>query len=762
MREEQTDMVAAHHCHHSMSTGTSTHQVQFYDEESYLHGVLSDYFAPFLADDAGWLGAIVLARARTIDYLRDCLSKRQYTYDGTADNEELRRKSKGSESVTPIGAVYKNGERRVVLVDGDMVVAKLVLGDEVKAEEFDKMLNEILSQLTAGLSLDSQQQSHELPIYAYGELVDILCARGQHLVALELESLWNRFLTTGNMSLLCGYKLDSFRDLQVENVFDYICNSHSVVKPTETYSSLATMEQKHTMVAVLQRKVMALHPKQPFHQSRGEAEQQIRYREQFVDTLCHELRNPVSAIVGNVELLQDGLDLRQSILHQHHGGDGAGDFRLSNADVVSLRDQLADDLVSVDAIATCAEHMKTISDDVLTLSKLEDGKVVLEKVPFDPKATIMSAIRMFSTLAQRKGIQLLEDLPAEKLLVVGDPGRLAQVVINLISNAIKFTDTGNITVQLQCLRPSYTSGGSLNFKVAVRDTGRGLSQDEISMLFQRFAQPSSTSFAIDGGTGLGLYICKYLVDLMGGAMYVESRKGGGSTFIFTFLAEEYSLAEDFAPLLVLDKEYADASPSAAPLPYRLATSQGAKNIPTSQPPALSIISPATNGTSAEECHRKVRHVLVVDDNPVILRTLRRILESASCSSLCVSTATNGYDAISKLIALSTSSSPIDLILMDLNMPFMDGLRAASEIRRLGNHYPEISQSAASEAARRMADTPIIGLTGEIRKERFEEARRNGMDECIEKPVIKATLLDLIDKVARWQTAPVQRAKAHRN
>lgn len=751
-------MIADSHCHHSMSIGTSTHQVQFYDEESYLHSVLSDYFAPFLADGAGWLGAIVLARARTIDYLRDCLSKRQYTYDGTADNEELRRKRRGSESVTPIGEAYQNGERRVVLVDGDVVVARLVLGDEVKAEEFDKMVNEILSQLTAGLSLDSQQQSHELPIYAYGELVDILCARGQHLVALELESLWNRFLTTGNMSLLCGYKMDSFRDLQVENVFDHICNSHSVVTPTETYSSLATMEQKHTMVATLQRKVMTFHSKQPFHQSRGEAEQQIRYREQFVDTLCHELRNPVSAIVGNVELLQDGLDLRQGILHPHHSDNGAGDFRLSNADVVSLRDQLADDLVSVDAIAACAEHMKTISDDVLTLSKLEDGKVVLEKVPFDPKATIMSAIRMFSTLAQRKGIQLLEDLPTEKSLVVGDPGRLAQVVINLISNAIKFTDTGNITVQLHCLRPSFISGGSLNFKVTVRDTGRGLSQDEISTLFQRFVQPSSTSFAADGGTGLGLYICKYLVDLMGGEMYVESQKGGGSTFIFTFLAEEYSLAEDDAPLLLLEKEYVDASPSTAPLPYRPATSQGAKNVLTSQPPALSLMPPTSNGTS-EECHRKVRHVLVVDDNPIILRTLKRNLESTSCSSLCVSTATNGYDAISKLIALSTSSSPIDLILMDLNMPFMNGLKAASEIRRLGNQYPEMGPSAAREAARRMADTPIIGLTGDIREERFEEARRNGMDECIEKPITKATLLGLIDKVARRQTAPVQRSKA---
>jgi CheY-like chemotaxis protein len=245
---------------------------------------------------------------------------------------------------------------------------------------------------------------------------------------------------------------------------------------------------------------------------------------------------------------------------------------------------------------------------------------------------------------------------------------------------------------------------------------------------------------------------------MGGAMYVVSEKGDGSTFIFTFLAEEYPLAEDDAPLLLPDKEYVDVLPSAVPLPYRPATSEGEKTIPTLQPPALSLMSPASSGTSTEECHRKVRHVLVVDDNPIVLQTLRRILESASSSPLCVSTATNGYDAISKLIALSTSSSPIDLILMDLDMPFMNGLKAASEIRFLGNDYPEIGSSAAREAARRMADTPIIGLTGDIREERFEEAKRSGMDECVEKPVIKAALLNLMDKVMRRQTAPVQRPK----
>lgn len=756
------DMVDAHHCHHSSSTATSTHAVQFYDEEDYLHSVLSDYFAPFLADGEDWLGGMVLGRARTTSFLRDCLLARGYMCDGTADNDEPRGTGGGCDEATLAVATYRKGERRVLLVDADSVVARLVLGNELKAGEFDKMLGELFLQLNLESSSDSQQRRHEAPIHAYGELVDILCARGQHLLALDLEALWNRALDAGNISLLCGYKMDSFHGLQVEKVFDHICNSHGAVAPTEMYSSLATMEQKLAMVAALQQKATVLRSKQPVHGPSREAEQRIRHREQYVDMLCHELRNPVGAVVGNVELLQVGLDVRQAILRPHGGGRGDDDYVLSNADVVSLRDQLADDFVSVEAIAACAEHMKTVSDDVLALSKLQDGKVILEKVPFDPRATVTSVIRMFSTLAHKKGIKLVEDLPTEKLLVVGDQGRLAQVIVNLLSNAVKFTDTGSITVQLRSLGPSLINCASTTFKVVVRDTGRGLSQDEISMLFQRFAQPPTTSFTRDGGTGLGLYISKYLVELMGGVMYVESLSGNGSAFIFTFLAEEYSPAEKDTPRLPQERAYIDnhshtavrtshltgnVSPPAGPIRRRPAMSRRVTDSSPSTLSASSLASSVSADASARQHNQQVRHVLVVDDNPIILRTLTRILECISGLTLSISTASNGYEAISKLIALSTSTSPIDLILMDLEMPYMDGLKAASEIRGLDNHYPQKD--------RPMADTPIIGMTADIREEQFAKARHNGMDDCIKKPVVKATLLELMDRVARRRMEPVQ-------
>jgi signal transduction histidine kinase/DNA-binding NarL/FixJ family response regulator len=756
----QRVMAVAHDGCPVISPATCTHQVQFYDEEDHLHSVLSNYFAPFLDDGEDWLGAIVLARAPTRKYLEDCLLDRDYTRDGLNISGEWART--GGDGALPLSTACIRGQRRVFLVDGDKLLAQLVSGSELDMVEFDTVLHELLSQLMPASSADLQRL--ELPIYAYGELVDILCARGQHLLALELESCWNRLLATRNIWLLCGYKMGSFCGLEADCVFDQICHSHTTVTPTEMYSKLSTTQEQLALIAALQQKAMKLYSKEPLNRSDSKAEQQIRYREQFIATICHELRNPVAGLVGNVELLQEGLDLRQAILNPHRADLREDVFSISNSDVASLRYQLAGDMISVDAIAVCAEQMKTVSDDVLSLSKLEEGKVVLEKVQFDPKITIASVIKIFSTIAQKKGVSIFEDLPAERFLVVGDPGRLAQVITNLISNAIKFTQSGSITVQLRPLGTLPGNHGCLSFKVTVRDTGRGLSRQDISLLFQRFAQPPSASFGRDGGTGLGLYISKYLVELMGGVMYVESQIGVGSTFTFTFQVEKCPVAEDDMTRRLSDRECTDdrrytadsnnsshltrkSSLSGVSLPRRPPISRSVSDGSGLSSYALPLMSPTSivsNGTPTGQPHQRVRHVLVVDDNPIILRTFTRILESATSLSLSVSTASNGYEAISKLIALYSSNSPVDMVLMDLDMPFMNGLKAADEIRRLADYN---YNKGKSTEVRQLADTLIIGLTGDMREDRFAEARRHGMDECIMKPVVRATLLELMERVA---------------
>ncbi|KFX93333.1 hypothetical protein O988_06869 [Pseudogymnoascus sp. VKM F-3808] len=666
-------------------TGPCGHEVRFYDTEEHLHDILSDYFAPFFLNGENWLAAIVLARAHTTNHLRECLLDRDYICEETTYN--WGRKGKGAVdecATTLLGTVYGRGQRRVFLFDADIIVASLVQGNKLLLGDFEAMLKELVCKaLPISTPNPVQDRYPATPIYAYGELVDIFCARGQHVLALELESFWNRFLAAQNMSLLCGYKMDSFRDLEVDNVFNHICQSHTTVTPTEMYSNLSSREEKLAMIAALQWKAMKLQHLEPSGWSR-EKERRIRYREQFVDALCHELRNPVSGIVGNVELLQGGLDVRQAILRPCHGDDREESIRLSSADVVLLQDQLAGDITSIDAIAACAEHMKTLSDNVLSVSKLEEGRVVLERVVFDARSTIISVVKMFSIVAHKKGLRIHHDVPEEGFLVVGDPGRLAQVIINLVSNAVKFTTTGSITVQLRSLSRPLINDNLPTFRVVVRDTGRGLSQDEISLLFQRFVQTPSTSFAKDGGAGLGLYISKYLVELMGGAIFVESKYGEGSSFTFTFRAGNYTAAKDqkSRQLLCRSPELENSAlPPAFTIPRASVARLGASD--TSVDPSVTsslALSDLSITTSLSTQHRRLmRHVLVVDDNPIVRNTITRLLET-----------------ISKLISLYTSTSPIDLIFMDLDMPFKDGLRTTSEIRYLVSNNKKKRLSVAEE------------------------------------------------------------------
>ncbi|KFY31353.1 hypothetical protein V493_01183, partial [Pseudogymnoascus sp. VKM F-4281 (FW-2241)] len=338
--------------HISPMTGPCGHEVQFYEKEEHLYDILSDYFAPFFLNGENWLAAIVLARARTTKHLRECLLDRDYICEETIYNWDYKGKGAVDEcATTPLGTVYGRGQRRIFLIDAQMIVATLVPGKELLLGDFEAMLKELVCKaLPISMPSAVQDRYRATPIYAYGELVDILCARGQHVLALELESFWNRFLAAENMTLLCGYKMNSFRDLDVDNVFNHICQSHTTVTPTEMYSNLNSPKEKLVMIAALQVKAMKLQQTEPSDWSRGK-EQIIRYREQFVDALCHELRNPVSGIVGNVELLQGGLDVRQAILRPCNSDDGEENIRLSSADLALLQDQLAGDITSIDAIA---------------------------------------------------------------------------------------------------------------------------------------------------------------------------------------------------------------------------------------------------------------------------------------------------------------------------------------------------------------------------------------------------------------------------
>jgi PAS domain S-box-containing protein len=403
------------------------------------------------------------------------------------------------------------------------------------------------------------------------------------------------------------------------------------------------------------------------------AERHRREQDQFIDTLCHELRNPLSSIQGNAELLSMGLGTRESILGADH---------LTPQDFERLREQLRWDRESIAAIEKCVAHQKVITDDVLVLSKLEVGKVVLRKADFNPKNNIVDVTKMFEVEANRKGLSLRCNLPVSDVIVRNDPDRVSQVLINLLANALKFTSRGSITLGLDF---DERTSSPLLARVTVKDTGIGLTKEEQAKLFHRFMQPASSSYHEVGGSGLGLVISKGLVELMGGTISVESTKGEGSEFTFSFTSDE--------------------SPAPA-APTWLTT-----------PPATP--RPCEN--------RWIRRILVVEDNPINQRFLVRLLEKAG---FACATASDGAEALA-----CVERSAFDLILMDVHMPVMDGIESTRAIR-------------AHEAQNHLDPVPIIGLSGNAREEHKLEALSSGMNRYLTKPCGKDMLYSAIDEIGK--------------
>ena len=369
----------------------------------------------------------------------------------------------------------------------------------------------------------------------------------------------------------------------------------------------------------------------------AEAEAATVAKSEFLANMSHEIRTPLTGIMGFAGLLEDVGGLP------------------SDAQTYAAR------------IATASRTLLAVVNDILDFSKIEAGQVELDAQAFDPGAFVVETVELVSAQAQEK--QLTFSTRLEGLLpaaVSADAGRLRQVLLNLLTNAVKFTEAGEVTVSVR-----YASG---QLKVHVADTGVGIAPDRIDRLFQRFSQADGSINRQYGGTGLGLAICKSLTNVMGGDIGVTSQPGQGSSFWFTIAAPTCAAAAAAIP--------DDATPEARPA-----------------------------------------RILVVDDSPVN-RELVGVLLSVFGHAL--TEAGGGVEAVE-----AATSEAFDLILMDLQMPGMDGLTAAREIRQL---------CPLNRA------TPIVALSANILPVHLEACREAGMDDHIGKPI---DTRELLTKVARW-------------